>query len=429
MAEKVPNIAPLNYQYTLIERANIPMPYNLYRIDYKKDEISQFEVLFFHRLMRKNFGDPSEIEYDRTKLDLILPQACQYSLDIIYNKLTFHCNTQINVDKSEMESTLIGTELREWKYYFRTTHNDIILMQSERHHSEVSIYHVLPPHAKEPTQKSKAEGEAFIEALLREATRQLRGGQLFNLRAEFESGEHIRHYLLHNVFIENYSTALFLLQASVEGEQELREGELEFDAADPAVRASHEKMEQIKKYQSIRGVYYSSAILHFFMAFEAFVNLIYHAFLKDEFRVEEASIDRRLDLEQKLLFMPALCNGFKDELINNDDFLQIFKQLKNFRNALIHGKISDALFSVSFIEQGFFYSRPIAKQREDAFPPHKVYLDIESVINFAKKVASLLEDIKNRLDDEHRLLVETFFMKEQFISFFKEKDKLRLSRK
>ena len=109
--------------------------------------------------------------------------------------------------------------------------------------------------------------------------------------------------------------------------------------------------------------------------------------------------------------------------------MQIFKQLKNFRNALIHGKISDALFSVSFIEQGFFYSSSIAKQREDAFPPHKVYLDIESVINFAKKVDSLLEDIKNRLDDEHRLLVETLFMKEQFISFLKEKDKLRLSRK
>lgn len=142
MPERVTNIAPLNYQYMLIESANIPMPYNRYRIDHKKDEVSQFEVLFFHRLMRKNFGDPSEIEYDKTKLDSILPKTCQYSLDIINNKLTFHCNAQINIDKSEMESALMRTELREWKYYFKTKHNDILLVQSERHHSEVSIYHV-----------------------------------------------------------------------------------------------------------------------------------------------------------------------------------------------------------------------------------------------------------------------------------------------
>ncbi len=54
----------------------------------------------------------------------------------------------------------------------------------------------------------------------------------------------------------------------------------------PAVRTSHEKMEQIKKYQSIRGVYYSSTVLYLFMAFEGFVNLIYHAFLKDKFRAD-----------------------------------------------------------------------------------------------------------------------------------------------
>jgi hypothetical protein len=429
MAERVPNIAPLNYQYAFVSRENIPKPNNLYRIDYKKNEISEFEVLFFHRLMQKSYGDPSEIEYDRTKLDLILPKGCNYSLDIIDGKLTFQSNTQINIGQSEMESALLGTELREWKYYVRTKHNDIILIQSERHHSEVSIYHVLPGHIKEPNQKSKAEGELFIDALLREANRQLKGGQLINLKAEFEKGENVKHYLLHNVFFENYSTAIFLLQASVEGEHQLREGELEFDAADPEVRASNEKMEQIKKFQSVRGAYYSSTILYFFMAFEGFVNLIYHTSLKDEFRAEFEKMNERLDLEQKLLFMPALCHGFKDEVINTKDFLDSFRQLKKFRNALIHAKISDALFSVSFIEKGFFYSRPITKQKEDAFHDHKIYLDTESVINFAKKVDSLLEHIKNKMDDEHRELVDTYFMKEQFISFWKEKDKLRLSRK
>jgi hypothetical protein len=167
MPERVTNIAPLNYQYELVESANIPTPYNLYRIDHKKDEISQFDVLFFHRLMRKNFGDPSEIEYDRTKLDLILPQDCQYSLEITNNKLALHCNTQINIGKAAMESALIGTELREWKYYIKTKHNDTLLVQSERHHSEVSIYHVLSGQTKEPNQKSATEGCPYKKNELR----------------------------------------------------------------------------------------------------------------------------------------------------------------------------------------------------------------------------------------------------------------------
>ena len=78
--------------------------------------------------------------------------------------------------------------------------------------------------------------------------------------------------------------------------------------------------------------------------------------------------------------------------IGNSDFLETFKQLKNFRNALIHAKISDSLLAASFIEQGFFYTKPITKQKEDAFPDHKIYLDGESVINFNKKVDSLIEN-------------------------------------
>lgn len=431
MAEKIPNIAPLNYQYAFVSREDIPSPYNLYQIDYKKDEISKYSVLFVHRLFYKIYGDPSEIEYDTSKLDAILPKGCEYSLNIEDGKckLTFQSNTQINIEQSDMKSAVLGTELREWKYYIRTKHNDIILIQSERLHCEVSIYHILPEHIKEPNQQSKAEGEAFIDALLREADRQLRGGQLYNLKAEFEKSETIQLYLLHNVFYENYRTAQFLLEASIEGEKELVEGELEFDLADPEVRASKEKMEHVDNYQLVRGVHFASSIMYFFMAFEGFVNLIYHAFLKNEFREKSEDIDKRLDLEQKLLFMPALCDGFRDELIISSDFLDTFKQLKNFRNALIHAKISDSLIYVSFINQGFFYIDQITKQKDDAFPGHKLYLDTGSVINFAKKVDSLIEHIKNKMDAEHKDLVDTYFMKGTAIGFWKEKDKLRLGRR
>lgn len=175
--------------------------------------------------------------------------------------------------------------------------------------------------------------------------------------------------------------------------------------------------------------YILQRVFYILMAFEGFINLLYHAFLKDEYREEWENISRRLDLEQKLLFMPALCYGFKDELIGNSDFLETFKQLKNFRNSLIHAKISDSLLSASFIEQGFFYSRPITKQKEDVFPDHKIYLDVESVINFNKKVDSLIDNIKNKMDSERREIVENYFMKKQLIGFWKEKGKISLTRK
>lgn len=412
----------------LIAGEDIPKPHTLYRIVYKNEEIRKFNVLFFHRLMRKNFGDPSEIEYDRTKLATILPEGCSYSVGIEDGRLAFRQNANIPINQSDLESALKGTELREWKYYVRTKHNDIILIRSERHHSELSIYHVLPQHIKEPNHKSKEEGESFIESLLREANRQLDGGQLFDPRAEFEKGDDIKHYILHNVFLENYLTAKLLLQASLDGEQDIKEGVLKFDAADPEVRASIEKMGHIDQHIAVVGAYYLSSILYFFMAFEGFVNLIHHAFLKDAFRTEISTIDRRLDLEQKLLFMPALCDGFNGELVNSKEFIDSFKQLKNFRNAMIHAKISDSLISASFIEQGFFYSIPIAKQKEDAFPGHKIYLDAESVISFAKKAESLMERIKNMMDAEHREVVNTYFMKELRIAFWKKEDKLRLTR-
>lgn len=428
MDEKIPNIAPLNYQYAFVSRENITKPNNLYRIDYKTDEVNKLEVLFIHRLLRKSFGDPSEIEHDGSKLTAILPEGCEYSVDIIDGKLSFQSDKHLNIDQSKLEAALF-TSLLEWKYYIRTKHNDILLIQSERYHSQLSIYHVLPQPIKEPNQKTKEQGEVFLDALLREANRQLKGGQLFNLKTEFEKGENVKHYLLHNVYYENYMTALFLLQSSVNDEQWIRDRELEYDAVDPEVRNSKEKMEHIGKYQTIRGVYFEATILYFFMAFEGFVNLVYHAFLKDEYRAESENVNRRLDLEQKLLFMPSLCYGFKNELIGNGDFLETFKQLKNFRNALIHAKISDSLVSASFIEQGFLYTRPITKQKEDAFPDHKIYLDVESVINFHKKVDLLIDSIKSKMDSEHRELVEIYFMKKQLIGFWKEKGKISLSRK
>lgn len=63
---KFSSIAPLHYQYPLVSKGSIPADFNkLIPIDHKSEEIEKYEVLFFHRLMKKNYGEPSEIEHGK----------------------------------------------------------------------------------------------------------------------------------------------------------------------------------------------------------------------------------------------------------------------------------------------------------------------------------------------------------------------------
>ena len=52
----------LKDRYTLLEREDIPPDYRLVPIPFKKDEIEKFDIMLFHRIMKENYGQPSEVE-------------------------------------------------------------------------------------------------------------------------------------------------------------------------------------------------------------------------------------------------------------------------------------------------------------------------------------------------------------------------------
>lgn len=55
---KVTSTTPLHYQYPFVSKDGIPANFNkLTLIDYKSKEIEEYEVLFFHRLMKKNYNE------------------------------------------------------------------------------------------------------------------------------------------------------------------------------------------------------------------------------------------------------------------------------------------------------------------------------------------------------------------------------------
>lgn len=88
---------------------------------------------------------------------------------------------------------------------------------------------MLLPEDAEPSAEILLEGERFIAALLAEARRL--SGQILNPKTEFEEGEGIQLYFLHNVYLSNYGAAELLRnEFAEENEQAVRAEATRFDA-------------------------------------------------------------------------------------------------------------------------------------------------------------------------------------------------------
>ncbi|MDP2681640.1 MAG: hypothetical protein Q8P28_02370 [Deltaproteobacteria bacterium] len=387
---KISSIAPLNYQYPSVSKDSIPAGFNkLFPIDYKSEEIEEYEVLFFHRLMKKNYGNPSEIEFEKDSI-----------------KKT-----------KDGRSISLG---REWKYYIRTHSGGIIQVGTEDIHTRLKTCHVLPSSQKEPSSIIIQEGEKFINALLTEARRQK--DQLLNIKKEFESGdERTGLFLLDNVYLTNYQRAELMLDYAEDNEKDVNE---EFLRYDPRYPMTPDKQAHHDKFMQAGGMYYDASIFYSFMALEGFVNIIYYAFLKDELRsdfITDQKLDERLDIVTKILLMPSLCDGFKSK--QKAAFFKILKKLKNHRNFLFHSKITDSLRTVCFVESGFLYSCKFKKDSNPLFPERKQYPLLEINARAIKVIVEhIVKEILNMMQDEHRALVKSFVLNGMTIPFWRDKN-------
>lgn len=176
--------------------------------------------------------------------------------------------------RQQEDGTMVGLP-REWKYFIRAGADALIQVGTQDKHTKLA-FHALLPEDREPSAEIMGQCETFIADLLAEAER-LRG-QILNPKKEFEEGEGIQLYLLHNVYLYNYGAAELLRnEFAEENEQAVRAEAIRFDArtedwADPT------KVEHVEKYIRGLGMFYAAAISHYFMALEGFVNLIYHTF-------------------------------------------------------------------------------------------------------------------------------------------------------
>jgi len=382
--DKVVSIAPLHYQYSLVSKESLPPKYKFLQLDYKSKEIDEYEVLFFHRLMKKNYGEPSEFQLEENSIE-------------------------------KLEDGRITALGREWYYYVRTASGSIIQIGTEDVHTHLKISLLLLHAIHEPTRKQLHEGEKFINDLLREAQRLK--GQILNIKNEFENGSSIRLSLLSNVYLVNYRSAELMLQHANNNEQYIKDEVLRYDARHPL---TPEQRNHIDRFRPALGMYYAASISYFFMALEGFINILYHTFLKEEIRAEFFRQYEYMDITIKILLQPTLCNGFKEK--QKSAFLEDVKHLKNYRNFLFHSKIADSLKAVTFVESGFFYTCDLDKKTEGGFPSRKDRLLRKDILEFKKIVDSIIKDIISMMKDDMKPFVESFVLNSLEIPFWHDKN-------
>jgi hypothetical protein len=105
------------------------------------------------------------------------------------------------------------------------------------------------------------------------------------------------------------------------------------------------------------GHLYLSAATMFFVSFESFVNLLYRILLRKEFRsgtYERLTV--RSDLDLRLASMHVFCRGFQSQIVEPGSDLWVrMIQLRDFRNDVVHGNITEEHECHSLEEGGFMF--------------------------------------------------------------------------
>jgi hypothetical protein len=392
-------------RYPALETSSIPANRAITQIDYRNDDIEQYEVVFWHRLLKRIYQDPLEIEcvlHSRSDKDKSNNETAIFRKTQHKNRWELLGRDEAFVSK--IEAGQIRPLPVSWKYLIKLPSGGIVELGSKDRNT---IFYIACIKRSESTkQKDSDEAKTFISRMLEEANR-LRN-DVFKPEREFEKREGLKWYFVFNVYRANYLSALRMLRIAKSEEAKLHHEALRYDARTSDFN-DKKKRNHIDESLLTSGMFYCSTITYFFIALEGFVNLIFHVFLKNQFRHETFSIEQRFDLGQKLSLMTSLCKGFRGNSAVPSTMLSDFKKLQKYRNSLFHSKVEDSLKTLCFVEDGFVYTYDI----KDIFlPSQKFKLSVEDVNNFRNIVDKIIADILRSMNRDARMRTKNRIMKE-----------------
>jgi hypothetical protein len=395
-------------KYPALETSDIPINRKVTPIDHKRVDVEQYHVIFWHRLLKGIYEDPLEIECELHGRS----HTANVNTDTAIFRKTPSRNRWLVLgeDKAfavKIEAGQIKPHPVNWKYLIKLPSGGIVELGTKDKNTAFYIGQVTL--SESTHQKNGDEAKTYINILLGEANR-LRN-DLFNPKREFEKKEGLKSYYIFNVYRANYLSALAMLRIAKSEETTLSQEGLRYDARTSDLQ-DKKKRAHIDDSILRCGMFYCSTVTYLFMALEGFVNLVFHVFLKNQFRHEAPSIEQRFDLGQKLTFMTSLCEGFKENSALSPTIFSDFKKLQKYRNSLFHSKVEDSLKTLSFFEDGFIYSYDI---KDPFLPSRRAELTLQDVNDFRKLVDKIRDEILNSMNRDTRMLTNNCIMKEAFI--------------
>jgi len=391
-------------RYPPMEEADMPHSYDVILVDYRSDDIHKYHVIFWHRLLKRIYQGPSEIEIE-----------FQYGGETVSLRKTQEVYewTVMGIDESlaaRVEAGEIKTSPVNWKYLIKLPSGGIVELGTRDRNTVFYISKVVRSGKSE--KEDNEEATKFVDLMIEEANRL--SNNLFHPIKDFEKKEGLKLYLLFNVYLSNYLSGEAILGIAESQEASLKTDALKYDARTPDY-IDENKRKHIDQSLLTCGTYFCSSVTYFFMALEGFVNLVFHAFLKNNFRDKDFNIEQRFDLEQKLRLMTSLCNGFKENSCLSSAILSKFKTLKKYRNSLFHSKVEESLKSLVFVEDGFVYTYNVDKHKDRFFSLLKPNMTVSDVIEVKNIVDEIVDSILNLMDKDTKMQTQEYILKDPAI--------------
>ncbi len=287
----------------------------------------------------------------------------------------------------------------DWGFSF-SVQPDLIAEVRNKFTSRVYFSYWAPAGPVTPdTQERRDEGMAKCLTDLKETVE--KNLHLWDEKEELR--DRTGRFGLVNVPAEKYKGGELLLLRARESDRRPLKRAFEYGETQPLLSVGH---------------LYLSAATMFFVAFESFVNLLYRLLLRKEFRsgtYERLTV--RSDLDLRLVSMHVFCHGFQSQTVqpNSDLWLRMI-QLRDFRNDVVHGNITEEHKCHSLQEDGFmFFYLPASDyrgRRRDSVPKSLSRFQSnvnEDTVRVTKQtVDDLREAILGAMDSETRTWVASW---------------------
>lgn len=405
-------------QFPPLRFDEVPDLYKIKAVEYDKNRIEEYDVYFWHQLLKSIYQEPLDIEcelhfqnQENTNPELIVLRNIEKT-----SKWKILDSTEdIAMKIQSGEAHLIPMN---WRYFFRLPDGGIIEVGAKKRHTIIYFAIVIQGEKQEEVGEHVAK---FINLLLAEANRANKNNT-FSPIEEFKKAEGLKLYQLVNVYLQNYISAKHMLLAAIGEEKRLRDELFKYD---PKTDDWHDlaKSAHMDEYYLACGVFFSSAITHFILSLEGFINLIFHAFLKNNVKVSGLNVEKRFDIEQKFKLLPLLCEGFVQEQFSaSSELYSKFTKLKDYRNSIFHSKIEEALKSLVMLKDGIVYSRNVDKYIDTFLPAQRLDLTADHVVTVKNIVDEIIMMILNSMTKEMRLMTEKYILKATHIPFFIRSD-------